>query len=707
VAKLSCRIRLKDQCGENCGLSALRWRPAEGGPNNQFDLPRSPINQVPAQNFTTEEKEEFMTQPTILGANPYRVLTIAVVILSAVVASVSLQAQTYSVLYNFSPGTKSGDPSNPQSTGQITQGRDGNLWTTTPDGGSFGGGAAINITPSGALVVFSFNNPPGVLPFGGLTLGTDGNFYGTTESGGTIGQGTLFKLTSTGSLTTLYNFGTCKSPCKEGLFPRTPPVEGSDGNFYGTTFDTNDGTNDGVVYKLTSAGKFSTIYAFAFGGTQGFNPQAPLIQGADGNLYGTAASGGITTSPTNCWGSSSSCGTVFKVTTGGKLTTIYKFDQTHGAGPLSPVIQGTDGNFYGTTSAGGTSGLGVVFKLTSAGVITVLHNFIGSDGETPLAGLVQANDGNFYGVASAGGSLGFGTIFKVTSTSDHTFSVVFDFDQTRGQTPEVALFQNTNGILYGDTFKGGADGAGVFYSLNISAAQFASLQNRSGKVGSTVSILGQGFTGSTAVTFGGVNATTFTVVSDNYMTANVPTGGKTGTVTVVRPSGSLNSIQQFKVTPTVASFSPPSGPIGTSVTINGTGLTQTTKVTFGGVKATTLTVNSDSQVTATVPSAAKTGKITVTTTGGSATSSGTFSVTPTILSFSPPSGKVGTVVTMNGTGLTQTTGVTFGGVAAARFAVVSDLQITATVPTGAITGKIAVTTTGGTATSSANFTVTP
>jgi uncharacterized repeat protein (TIGR03803 family) len=646
-----------------------------------------------------------MTQPTILGAKPYRVLTIAIVILSAVVASVSLQAQTYSVLYNFSPGTKSGDPSNPQSTGQITQGRDGNLWTTTPDGGSLGDGAAIKITPSGALtVVNNFPNSGGTLPYGGLTLGTDGNFYGTTEAGGTIGGGTLFKMTSTGTLTTLYNFGSCKYPCKDGFFPKTPPFQAKDGNFYGTVGNTNDGTNDGVVYKLTSAGTFSTI--LAFDGTQGFNPQAPLIQGTDGNFYGTTASGGITISPT-CWGASSSCGTVFKITTAGKLTTVFKFDQTHGAGPLSPVIQGKDGNFYGTTSAGGTSGLGVVFKLTPAGVITVLHNFIGSDGETPLAGLIQANDGNFYGVASAGGSLGFGTIFKVTSTSDHTFSVVFDFDQTRGQKPEVALFQNTSGILYGDTVDGGSDGAGVFYSLNISAAQFASLQNLSGRVGSTVSILGQGFTGSTAVSFGGVNATTFTVVSDNYVTAKVPTGAKTGTVTVVRPSGSLNSIQSFKVTPTISSISPTSGPIGTIVTVTGTGLTQTTKVTIGGVTATTFTINSDSSVSVTIPTACKTGKIIVITNGGSAISSSTFNVTPTITSFTPTSGKVGTSVVITGTGLTQTTTVTFGGVTAPTFTVNSDTQVTATVPTGAITGKIAVTTTGGTATSSATFTVTP
>jgi uncharacterized repeat protein (TIGR03803 family) len=647
-----------------------------------------------------------MKQRSILPVEPYRALIVAIVMLVlAVAASTALQAQTYSVLYNFSPGTKSGDPSNP--AGQIAQGRDGNLWSTTFTGGSFFNGAAFDVTPAGTMSkIFDFNTPGGTAPYSGLTLGTDGNFYGTTEAGGTFGMGTLFKMTSTGTITTLYNFGTCTYPCKEGAFPKTPPVEGTDGNFYGTTGNSNDGINDGVVYKLTSAGKFSTIYAFPFGGTAGYNPQAPLIQGADGNLYGTTSSGGITVSPT-CWGSTSSCGTVFKITTGGKLTTIYKFDQTHGAGPLSPVIQGTDGNFYGTTSAGGTSGLGVVFKLTSAGVITVLHNFIGSDGEKPLAGLVQANDGNFYGVASAGGSLGFGTIFKMTSTSDHTFSVIYDFDQTHGQAPEAALFQNTNGILYGNTADGGSDGAGVFYSLNISAAQFAKPQTNGGRVGSTVSILGQGFIGSTAVSFGGVNATTFTVVSDNYVTARVPPGGKTGTVTVVRPSGSLSSVQQFKITPTISSISPTSGPIGTAVVIAGTGLLQTTKVTIGGVKVTAFTVNSDSSVSATVPSACKTGKIIVTTSGGSASSSTTFNVTPTITSFTPTSGKVGTSVVITGSGLTQTTSVTFGGVTATTFTVNSDTQVTATVPTGAITGKIAITTTGGTTTSSGTFTVTP
>jgi hypothetical protein len=166
----------------------------------------------------------------------------------------------------------------------------------------------------------------------------------------------------------------------------------------------------------------------------------------------------------------------------------------------------------------------------------------------------------------------------------------------------------------------------VFYSLNIGAAEFARLQPTSGNVGSSVGIFGQGFTGTKAVSFNGVNATPLSV-TDTYLTVKVPSRAKTGAVTVVRPSGNLNSLQQFKVTPTISSFSPSSGKVGTIVTINGTGLTQTTKVTFG-VKAATFKFISDSKVTATVPSGAKTGKITVTTAGGSATSSGTFTVTP-------------------------------------------------------------------------------
>src|SRR5437867_1801570 len=160
--------------------------------------------------------------------------------------------------------------------------------------------------------------------------------------------------------------------------------------------------------------------------------------------------------------------------------------------------------------------------------------------------------------------------------------------------------------------------------------------------------------------------------------------------------------------PTISSFSPTSGPVGTSVTINGTNLGGATSVKFGGVAAATFSVNgAGTRVTATVPTGAVTGRITVTTPGGTATSASDFTVTtaPTITSFTPTSGPVGTSVTIHGTGFTGATSVKFGGVAATSFTVNSATQITATVPVGAVTGRISVTTSGGTGTSSASFTV--
>ncbi len=161
------------------------------------------------------------------------------------------------------------------------------------------------------------------------------------------------------------------------------------------------------------------------------------------------------------------------------------------------------------------------------------------------------------------------------------------------------------------------------------------------------------------------------------------------------------------MTPQITSFTPTSGIVGTPVTITGVSLTQATKVTIGG-KSASLTVNSDTKVTATVPAGAKTGaKITITTAGGIATSPLAFTVVPSITSFSPTSGPVGTEVTITGNSFTKATSVTFGGVAATSYQVISDTEVKALVPTGAVTGPIAVTTPGGTGTSATNFTVTP
>ncbi|HWY52992.1 MAG TPA: choice-of-anchor tandem repeat GloVer-containing protein [Terriglobales bacterium] len=541
-------------------------------------------------------------------------------------------AQTYTVLYNYSPGTKAGDPSSPQYTGIIAQGQDGNLFSTTPAGGTLCSfcGVLIKMTPSGTLThVFDFNYPNAApySPFSGLTLGKDGNFYGTTEAGGNFNLGTVFKSSASGNLTKVYDFGTCKYPCKEGAYPKAPPVQGRDGNFYGTTPHSTDGTDNGIVYKITPTGKYTPIYAFD--GVSGGNPNDPLTLGTDGNFYGTTAKGGKTIQ--NCAPNNATCGTVFKITPAGRVIFLYKFDQTHGAAPLGPLVQASDGNFYGTTSAGGDShGDGVIFKITPQGKFTLLYALNGSvDGKQPSAGLAQVTDGKgntiaLYGATQAGGSKGYGTLFKVSLSGG--FTRLYDFDNTTGRTPEITLLQDTTGTLYGETFEGGSDGAGVFYSLDDKLPAFVSLVPTSGKVGDPVEILGQGFHGTTAVSFNG-KAATFKVVSGTYLTATVPTGASKGLVTVKTPSGTLTSNQVFIVTPFIKSFSPTSGKVGTPVVITGTTFTGTTKVTFGGVPATTFKVDSDTQVTADVPTGAVTGKITITTPSGTAVSAGVFTVT--------------------------------------------------------------------------------
>jgi uncharacterized repeat protein (TIGR03803 family) len=514
-------------------------------------------------------------------------------------------AQTYTDLHDFDTP----DLTSPQYPGILAQGRDGNLYGTAPLGGVSGRGGAFKITPTGAYtMLYSFDGTLGANPYSGLTLGTDGNFYGTTFNNGDFLFGTIFKMTPAGIVTVLHSFS-----YTEGVDPYAPPIQGTDGNFYGTT--SSGGIGYGAVYKVTSAGVFTTLYAFD--NTHGSTPIAPLIQALDGNFYGTTKVGGT-----------AGYGTVFKITPAGGLTVLYNFDLTHGADIFSPLVQGSDGNFYGTARDGGTlnSG-GVAFKLTPTKVLTVLHNFdrtLGSvDGNQPYAGLIQASDGNFWGVASAGGTNAAGTLYKITSTG--SYSTSYNFVPATGSLPFATLRQHTNGKIYGEATAGGAAGHGALFSFSASLGGFIIVQPTSGVVSKPVGILGQGLTGTSTVQFNGTNAA-FTIVSDTYISTSVPAGATTGFVKTAGSSGNRTSSQKFRVTPVILSFNPTSGPVGTSVTITGNSFTGATKVTFGGVKATVFSVDSYTQITATVPAGAVTGKIQVTTPGGTATSRTAFTV---------------------------------------------------------------------------------
>jgi uncharacterized repeat protein (TIGR03803 family) len=529
--------------------------------------------------------------------------TVLLLGLAMSITPTTLHAQTYTDLHNFSCISDGCDGAWP---GIPAQARDGNLYGTLPAGGSSSNGTIYKITPSGSFnAIHNFSGSDGYGPYSGLTLGTDGDLYGVTYNDGANGYGTIFKITTAGALTTLHNFTAAEEGGAYGA-----PVQGKNGTFYGVTYY-------GKAYSITSAGTFKLLPNPTPGSSQ-----APLILASDGNLYGTTITGGI------------GYGTVFRMSSTGAIKVIYSFDYTHGYYPYGPVVQGSDGFLYGTASGGGSTAhaAGVVFKLSTGGAVTVLHEFDSTsttDGYQPIASLVSATDGNFYGATSAGvsgGSAPYGTLFKITKTGMYT--MLHAFDSTHGQAPETTPIQHTNGIVYGETYQGGSGSGsgGVFYSLNASISPFISLVGfPAGTAGQTVQILGNGLTGTTSVKFGSGSAS-FTVVSNTYMTAVVPTSGTSGTVTVATPGGTLKSKQLFKVTPVISSFTPSSGPVGTQVTITGTGLTGATKVTFGGVSA-IFTVNSGTQVTATVPSGGVTGKIKITTAGGSATSPGAFTVT--------------------------------------------------------------------------------
>jgi uncharacterized repeat protein (TIGR03803 family) len=544
--------------------------------------------------------------------------TICVIFTFCIAAGVA-PAQTFTSLVNFGQLAR-----NPP-TG-LVQGTDGNFYGITSSPIYYGDnsnpdGSIFKITSSGALTgVHRFDGSNGRNPQGALILAYDGSLYGTTPLGGTIFNGTIYKVTAEGEFSSLYSFGSSTA----GAGPIAGLVQGTNGNFYGTTFQVGGG--GGSVFEFTPGGVLTFLYDFNLGWYS--IPTTPLVQATDGNFYGTTSGIlGVTNT-----------GTIFKITPAGELTTLYTFNSNDGGS--SGLIQGTDGNFYGTTSSGGTNGDGTVFMITPGGKFTTLHNFSGADGagppNGPSGGLIQATDGNFYGATSSGGttssvcSSGCGTLFSITPAG--TLTTLHSFDHAYGAGPNF-LVQGTDGNFYGTTNGGGTTGpgcteggCGTVFSLSVGLSPFVRLMRGTAEVGQTVGILGQGFTGATGVSFNGT-AATFTIKKDTYLIATVPAGTTTGSVTVAAPGGTLTSNAAFRVTPQITSFTPNTGSAATQVTVTGVSLTQTTEVSFCGVPA-SFTVNSDTQLTATVPAGAATGEIVVTTAGGRVWSATDFTVTP-------------------------------------------------------------------------------
>jgi uncharacterized repeat protein (TIGR03803 family) len=459
--------------------------------------------------------------------------------------AISLPAQIFTTLHSFD----SIDGKYP--TAGLVQAPDGSLYGTTSTGGAKGAGTVFKITPRGELTTlhnFDYtdgNGPQGlVLAYGALygttsggggfqnatffkmaadgtlttlhtfnsnidgscpstlILGSDGDFYGTTSgcANGNTGLGTVFKITPQGAVTTLHTF--CSQlKCPDGAVPVAALVQASDGDFYGTTrfgginpfcrFGSAVGC--GTVFKITSSGVLTTVYSFCLQAncTDGEAPSAGLVQSIWGDLYGTTIGGGARDSCFGLLDYAVGCGTVFKITPGGALTTLHTFDLTDGANPDAALIQATDGNFYGTTSVGGAFMGGTVFMINAASKTTTLYGFgAASSGGEPYAPLIKARNGSFYGTTFAGPGTDYGTVFRL----------------------EV----------------------------------FVKTLPSFGGVGCAVRIVGTNLTGATSVTFNGTPAI-FEVVSPFEIVTRVPPGASSGEVEVITPSGMLWSNVPFQV----------------------------------------------------------------------------------------------------------------------------------------------------------------
>jgi uncharacterized repeat protein (TIGR03803 family) len=388
--------------------------------------------------------------------------------------------QTLIPLWQF--GGSSNDVDGGNSWSGLIQGRDGNFYGTTGGTGMVHC-TVFKISPQGTLTtLWQFgslsNDADGNTPAtAGLVQGNDGNFYGTTSWGGTNKYlGTVYKITSAGTLTPLWQFGSLPNDA-DGIQPYAGLVQGSDGNFYGTTSE--GGTNNpileegsGTVFKITPSGSLTPLWQFGSlsNNADGRNPLGPLVQGNDGNLYGTTADGGIYNE-----------GSVFKITPSGALTPLWQFTGgTDGAEPIGALVQGSDGSFYGTTIDGGTNGFGTVFKITSAGTLTPLWQFYGlpnnADGSRPFGSLVQGSDGSFYGTTAYGGTnygeyyYGGGTVFQITPSGTLTVAWQFSYappEEANGAGSVAGLVQGSDGSFYGVTSSDGTNYLGTIFKLTV------------------------------------------------------------------------------------------------------------------------------------------------------------------------------------------------------------------------------------------------
>ena len=376
----------------------------------------------------------------------------AILVIFTLLLAVEIDGATLTTLFYFQ-GTNG---SNPYS--RLLLGVDGNFYGTTASGGigygtmspPSGNGTIYRISPGGTFeLLHSFAGiPDAVDPYAGLIWGPDGNYYGTTFAGGTTGLGIIYCMTSNGVVTIVKTFDST-----DGYETLAPLCLGMDGSFYGTTFY-GGSSGYGTVFRLQTNGVLTTLCSFPNPENHSFSPNAGLVQGADGYLYGTT------------YGAVGDNGTIFKISTNGELTTLVSFGGfTNGSHPHAEMIFGQDGSLYGTTSGVYPNENGTVFKVTTNGVLTNLISFGMTNGANPETPLVFGNDGDLYGTTANGGpNGGTGTVFRIQA--DGSLVTCFSFHGTNGANP-YGLTQGPDGDFYGTTAFGGIDKNGTIFRLSI------------------------------------------------------------------------------------------------------------------------------------------------------------------------------------------------------------------------------------------------
>jgi uncharacterized repeat protein (TIGR03803 family) len=527
--------------------------------------------------------------------------------------------------------------------------------------------------------LYDFNcNIGGCFPydFGQLTQGSNGNLYGTAVNGKNApGLGTVFEVSTSGSYADLWPFdGTT------GEFPNAGLTLASDGNFYGTA--SAGGTfGNGTLFRMTPGGSLTVLHHFS--STEG----APLVAPVEANNGTIDALYGVTGS-----------GTTYRVTL---PAGTYKQLPNNAPGPtFGPFFLASDGYLYGTTQTGGTNNLGTVFRMTiPAGAIKIIHSFSGADGSAPEGPLTSdfTNpwDGILYGTTDSGGANNTGTVFQLTLSSG-ALKFLHNFDayvgaftcNNDGGNPAAGLLLASDGYFYGVTSGGGANCIGTIFRFALG--------------GFFTKLFDFDQSGVTSI-YGEMAYTTLMEHTNGCLYGLTSMGGASNGQT--NPMGNFYSLCAERLIQIVKVEGPIFVHPGVPAQILGNNLTHAVEVTFAG-EQTQFQVGSDTNLLAQVPNDAVDGVIAVILDDGQQIETQSAEhILPLITNLDPTSGPVGTQVGIVGGGFAGAKKVTFGGVKATNFTVVSPTLIQAIVPTGARTGKVGVTTRNGTAKSKQTFTV--